>query len=171
MWCYEPSLTTQFEFLYFHPESSATSGIAGETKALVSELKFLKTISENEILCALKKCEPSRRPSGHLVGCKRSNSSGLVNLIHSTAGTAEKSFSASGGGQSSKGEKGGVCQVTSDVCRQTSTDRTIAGVAEFYERELISTIEWAKQVPGEKSYIFKRDIIFYSFTIMIFPLK
>ena len=86
------------------------------------------------------------------MGGKRSNSSGLVNLIHSTAGTAEKSLSASGGGQSSKGENGGVGQVTSDICRQTSTDRTIAGVAEFYERELISTIEWAKQVPGEKSY-------------------
>ena len=105
------------------------------------------------------------------MGGKRSNSSGLVNLIHSTARTTEKSFSASAGGQSSKGENGGVGQVTSDICRQTSTDRTIAGVAEFYERELISTIEWAKQVPGENSYIFKRDVIFYSFTMMYFPFK
>ena len=142
------ALRPSLNFFIFIQSLPTLSEFTGERKTLVSELKFLKTISENEILCALKKCEPSRRPSGHLVGGKRSNSSGLVNLIHSTAGTAEKSFSASGGGQSSKGEKGGVEQVTSDICRQTSTDRTIAGVAEFYERELISTIEWAKQVPG-----------------------
>ena len=28
------------------------------------------------------------------------------------------------------------------------TDRTVAGVASFYERELVSIIGWAKQVPG-----------------------
>ena len=27
-------------------------------------------------------------------------------------------------------------------------DRTVAGVASFYERELVSIIGWAKQVPG-----------------------
>ena len=92
------------------------------------------------------------------MGGKRSKSSGLVNLMHSSAGTAEKS--SAGSGQSSKGGSGGVGvgQVTSDICRQTSADRTIAGVAEFYERELVSTIEWAKQVPGEKiNSSFKRS--------------
>ena len=87
-------------------------------EGLLKDALFMKVynlfLAENEVLNALKKCEPPRESADK---CPPSKNSCLLNMI-------------------------------TDSHLREDTHQSMSHVAAFYEKELVSTITWAKQVPG-----------------------